>query len=94
MALTRSKQRNSFATRWLYLHGVSRRFPRNYDVKQVERNNYLDLRWSSHHPNGETNYNFYQNEQNLGHALEDINIRTEGSFISILTWIIRFRTNI
>ena len=91
MHYTRSKAKNPLQpgglTSWFH-DG----FPRNYDVNKW-KNNYLDVDGGVPHPYGD-NYNFTRMSRIWAHALEDDNIRTEGSFISNINLNYKISENI
>ena len=91
MHYTRSKAKNPLQpgglTSWFH-DG----FPRNYDVNKW-RNNYLDVDGGVPHPYGD-NYNYTRMSRIWAHALEDDNVRTEGSFISNINLNYKITNNI
>ena len=91
MHYTRSKAKNPLSpgglTSWFH-DG----FPRNYDVNKW-KNNYLDVDGGVPHPFGD-NYNYTRMSRIWAHALEDDNVRTEGSFISNINLNYKISDNI
>ena len=91
MHYTRSKAKNPLnpggLTSWFH-DG----FPRNYDVDKW-RNNYLDVDGGVPHPYG-NNYNYTRMSRIWAHALEDNDVRTEGSFISNINLNYKISDNI
>lgn len=91
MHYTRSKAKNPLQPGGLtdWFHDG---FPRNYDVNKW-RNDYLDVDGGVPHPYGD-NYNFTRMSRIWAHALQDSNVRTEGSFISNINLDYRITDNI
>lgn len=91
MHYTRSTAKNPLQPGGL-THWFHDGFPRNYDVNKW-RNNYLDVDGGVPHPFG-NNYNFTRMSRIWAHALEDDNVRTEGSFISNINLNYKLNDNI